>query len=425
MSKGMSKEEAVFDLKANWDSLSPAARRERIYTLLGHRIKFMTIAHEIGRTIEEVKTAYKGVFTVDKEVIQEVKPAMVEDCGYSSEYGGHIAPTCAGGAGCKKCWNIYHTVNNLDHSTISPIVTEVAPIKSMYTLDFDEILEKYRQWIGLMVKGVPAPPRGGDPTYLNGLIVSDIHAPFHDEQRFAKMIGDTKGKVDVCVVAGDAGDFHNYSKYMKYGQHFSIRDEHKSLMAVFSILSETYPEVVVMPGNHDERTRKKFAQMLPADLYQSLLDFHGPNAFDFSELLTKQFDNVIIPAVPKDGFAEYRFVYQIYDIVIGHPELYSRIPNKSVGGFIDWIMKKAVPVGLVKAPVSAAVMGHTHMAGKTWNDYGIVGIENGCLCMTPDYDSGAKLAGSPRPLTRGYTLFRTNKLTGKTSRNDIQFIELE
>lgn len=395
MSKGMSKDEAVFDLKANWDSLSPAVKRERIYTLLGHRIKFMTIAHEIGRTVEQIKSAYKGVFTAGQAIAQETPMADVPG------------------------------IEGLDHSMVSPLVAEVAPIKAMYTLNFDEILEKYREWIGMMIKGAPAPAREGDPNYLEGIIISDIHAPFHDEARFAKMIGDTKGKIDVCVVAGDAGDFHNYSKYMKYGQHFSIRDEHKSLMAVFSILSEAYPEVIVMPGNHDERTRKKYAQMLPADLYQALLDFHGPDAFDFTELLTKQFDNIIIPAVPKDGFAEYRFVYQVYDIVIGHPELYSRIPNKSVGGFIDWIHKKAIPVGLIKAPVSAAVMGHTHMAGKTWNDYQVIGIENGCLCMTPDYDSGAKLAGSPRPLTRGYTRFRTNKLTGKTSRNDIQFIELE
>jgi len=180
----------------------------------------------------------------------------------------------------------------------------------------------------------------------------------------------------------------------------------------------------MMPGNHDERTRKKFAQLLPADLYQSLLDFHGPDAFDFAELQTKQFENIVIPEVPTDGFAEYRFVYQCGDIVIGHPELYSRIPNKSVGGFIDWVYKKAIPVGLVHLPVSAAVMGHTHMAGKTWNDYQVIGIENGCMCLTPDYDAGPKLAGAPRPLTRGYTLFRTNKKTGLTATNDINFVEV-
>jgi UDP-2,3-diacylglucosamine pyrophosphatase LpxH len=421
MSKSMGKTEAVLDLKLNWDILHPKVKRDRIYTLLGHRTKFITIAQLIGRSLEEVKAVYKG--QVEAPVGTKPLSNLSEDCGYSDFYQGTVPPTCAGGLGCKKCWNIYQTVNNLDHSQIDPKVEEVAPIKSLYVLDFDEILEKYRQWIGMSVKGIPASPRAGNSDYLEGLIISDIHAPFHDEQRFAQMIADTKGTIDVCILAGDAGDFHNYSKYMKYGQHFSIRDEHKSLMAVLSILSESYPEIVVMPGNHDERTRKKYAQLLPADLYQALLDFHGNNAFDFSEIMTEQFENIIIPTVPKDGFAEYRFVYQINDIIVGHPELFSKIANKSVAGFIDWLKKKAEPMGLVK-PFNAVVMGHTHMAGKTWNDYKIVGIENGCICMTPDYDAGAKLNGSSRPLTRGYTRFRTNKLTGITKPNDINFVEL-
>lgn len=421
MSKGMSKNEAVYDLKSQWEKLDPATRKDRVYTLLGHRVKFVTIAQLIGRPVSDVKAAYQGL---SEQVLQVVeKFATVEDCGHSDGYQGVIAPTCAGGVGCKKCWNIYHTVNNLDHSMVSPKVVEVAPIKAKYSLGFDDLLQDYREWIGMMIKVVPAEKR--EPSnYLDGLIISDIHAPFHDEARFAKMIADTKGKVDVCILAGDGPDFHNYSKYLKYGQHFSIRDEHKSFMAVLAILSETYPEVIVMPGNHDERTRKKYAQLLPADLYQALMDFHGPDTFDFAELMTKQFDNVLIPAVPKDGFAEYRFIFQINDIIIGHPALFSKIPNKSVGGFIDWLMKKAIPVGLIK-PFSAAVMGHTHMAGKTWNDFGVIGIENGCLCMTPDYDSGDKLSGALRPLTRGYTLFKTNKLTGQTSHNDVQFVELE
>jgi hypothetical protein len=69
-------------------------------------------------------------------------------------------------------------------------------------------------------------------------------------------------------------------------------------------------------------------------------------------------------------------------------------------------------------------MGHTHQAGKTYNDFGIVGIENGCLCMTPDYDSGAKLGGALRPTIHGYTRFRTNMETGKTDSNDINFVRV-
>ncbi len=426
MSKGMNKDEAIFNLKNNWDEMHPKTKKDLIYSLLGHRMKFTEISHEVNRSVEEVKEAWKGIIVEAAPPEPQTNSVLPEDCGSSHTYQGVVAPTCCGGSGCKKCWDIFSTVNNMDTSVVSPKVVEVSPMKTMYAKNFDQILAEYRDWVGWhsWPAGTETGKGPGNPDYLEGLIVSDIHAPFHDEARFDKMIADTSGKVDICILAGDGPDYHNYSKYMKYGQHFSVREEHKAFLLILKKLSAAYPEVIMMPGNHDERTRKKFAQLLPADLYQSLLDFHGPDAFDFAELQTKQFENIVIPAVPTDGFAEYRFVYQCGDIVIGHPELYSRIPNKSVGGFIDWIYKKAIPVGLVKAPVSAAVMGHTHMAGKTWNDYQVIGIENGCMCLTPDYDAGPKLAGAPRPLTRGYTLFRTNKKTGLTATNDINFVEV-
>lgn len=431
MAKGMPKQEAVDTLKVNWNDVSMIERKNLIQSLMGHRIKFAEIAKLVGRSIQEVKDAWMGisetsVFAQEPATATAVGLAgLPADCGHSSQYQGLIAPTCAGGQGCQKCWAVFYLKNNISDGVISPKVQEVAPQKAIYSMSFDDILKKYREWIGWQASPTPAPGQGSnDNEYLNGIIISDIHAPFHDEASLMKTIAQTKGKTDVCILAGDGPDFHNYSKYMKYGQHFSIRDEHKSFMAVLALLSESYPEVVMIPGNHDERTRKKYAQMLPADMYQALLDFHGGNAFDFAELMTRQFENIIIPATPQSGFAEYRFLYQINDIVVGHPELYSKIANRSVGNFIDWTKKKAEPMGLVKSPITAVVIGHTHQAGKTFNDFDVIGIENGCLCMTPDYDSGAKLAGAYRPLVRGYTLFRTSKKTGITAANDINFIRV-
>jgi UDP-2,3-diacylglucosamine pyrophosphatase LpxH len=416
-----SKEDVVLQLKMDWTVLHPVDRKVLIYSLLGHRMSFAAIALGTNRTVDEIRNAYK--YVPESSVNLQ---GTISDCGNSAGYQGLVAPTCAGGGGCQKCWAIFNNVNHIDTGFVSPKVTEVAPIKAIYSLDFDEILHQYRQFVGwnTHMDTCPKPGQGpNDERYLEGIIISDIHAPFHDEDAFSEMIQQTKGKVDICVLAGDGPDFHNYSKYMKYGQHFTIQDEHKSFLAVLAVLSESFPEVVMIPGNHDERTRKKYAQLLPADLYQALLSFHGNNTFDFSELMTLQFDNIIIPEVPSHGFAEYRFLYQVNDIVIGHPEVFSKIANKSVSTFIDWLKKKAEPMGLVK-PFSAAVMGHTHQAGKTFNDYDVIGIENGCLCLTPDYDSGAKLSGAMRPVVTGYTRFRTNRLTGKTAPNDINFVRI-
>jgi predicted phosphodiesterase len=385
MAKGLNKEQVIHNLSSDWDSLHPKAKKDFIYSLLGHRLSLATIATAIGQPLDAVKLAYKGDQT-------DTEP----------------------------------DTSHLPIEAMDPQVQKVSPIKAMYQLTFDDLLYEYRKLIGWHEYTVPEPGAGpNDPDWFYGLIISDIHAPFHDEKRFAQMISQTKGKVDVCILAGDAGDYNNFSKYMKYGQEFSAKQEIKAVTAIFAILSESYPEVVFLPGNHDERTRKKYALSLEPPLYQAMLDFHGKNAFDFSEIITEQFNNIIVPKFPTEGFAEYKYIYQKYDIVMGHPEKYSRIPNRAVGDFIYYIMSKGIPLGLVKPPITAAVIGHTHQGGKTWNDFKIIGIENGCLCMNPDYDGNAKLNGAPRPLVRGYTLFKTNKHTERTAHNDIQFIELE
>lgn len=411
----MSKVKIIEKLFYEWDTMIPEERKALIYSLLGHRMKFETIAKEIAQPLDEVKKAWKG-------------DPKREDCGHSAGYMGIISPTCYDGTGCKKCWSIYSATNHIDISKEGVKIGEAAPEKAIYTLPtFDEILDKYRKYIGWhdyqTTKPIPA-TGPNDPDYIHGVVISDIHAPFHDEQAFAKMISETKGTVDICILGGDGPDFHNYSKYSKYGQHFTAKDELNSFQVLLAILSESFPQVIMIPGNHDERVRKKYVSALSASMYQDILDFHGANAFDFSELLTKQFDNVIIPAFPKDGFAEYRFVFQLNDIIVGHPELFSKIPNKSVGGFIDWIKKKAEPAKMLKGPVNVAIIGHTHQAGKCYHDYGIIGIENGCLCMTPDYDSSARLFGAWRPRITGYTRFKTNRLTLTTDYNDVNFIKV-
>src|SRR5665213_4043 len=394
MSNGMSKEDTVIQLKDSWDT-APQNRKPLIYSLLGHRVKFSTIAEEIGKSVEEVRAAYKG---------ESYVMSMSADFDKSMELVDAIEPG------------------------VSPKVMQIAPSKAMYHLPFEDLLQKYRDSIGWKSypDNLPTPGEGpNDPDYLNGIIISDLHVPFHDEEKFAAMINETRGKVDVCILAGDGPDFHNYSRFIKYGQHFTIQDEQKAFVAVLAALSESYPEIIMFPGNHDERTRKKYAQLLGPEFYQAVLSFHGANAFDFAELMAEQFENIIIPPAPTKGFADYRFLYQITgtDIVVGHPELFSKIACKSVSTLIDWLKKKAEPAGIIKH-FNHAVMGHTHQAGKIYADFGIIGIENASLSMTPDYDGNPKLSGCLRPVVHGYTRFKTNRATGITAKNDINLVYL-
>jgi UDP-2,3-diacylglucosamine pyrophosphatase LpxH len=443
MSKGMSKEETIESLKTGWGTMDPVSKKELIYSLLGHRMSFYTITQLTDRTIEEIKAAYKGdsntiwvspSFDDPMKLVEDTGQAdgfsgLPDDCGHSGPYLGTVAPFCSGGYGCKACWAKYESVNHIEPEPgVSPKIMEIAPSKAMYHLTFDDLLDKYREHIGWKnyPTNIPTPGDGpNDPEYLNGIIISDLHVPFHDEEKFAEMINQTRGKVDICILAGDGPDFHSYSRFIKYGQHFTVKDEHKAFMAVLATLSESYPEIIMFPGNHDERTRKYYAQKLEPEFYQAILSFHGANAFDFSELMTRQFENIVIPTMPSVGFADYRFVYQVAgtDIVVGHPELFSKIACKSVSTFIDWLKKKAQPEGIVKH-FNHAVMGHTHQAGKIYADFGVIGIENASLCMTPDYDGNPKLSGCLRPIVHGYTRFKTNRATGITAKNDINLVYL-
>lgn len=394
MSK-LTKEQYIIELKKNWDILSNSTKQNFISSLLGHRMSFKTIGELISRTPESIREAYNVVDLGGSPMVVEPNETEVKN-----EAQVLVTPSIAK-------------------------IMAVAPEKMIYQQSFDEILVYYRELLGWQNEVVIAAEPRDDDGYHRGCIISDLHAPFHNETAFLSFIKDAKKHkhTDICVLAGDGVDFHNFSKYMKYGQYFTVREEHKAFMNILAILSETFTKVVVMPGNHDDRARKMYAKELHPELYQNILDHHGPDAFDFSLLMCKNFTNVEVPKFPQYEWADFRFVYQLNDIIIGHPEMYSKIPNKSVGTFIEFLYKKALMYGVIK-PFRYAVMGHTHMSGKTWNDYGVIGIENGCLCMTPDYDGNPQCAGAFRPATLGYTRFATDLETGMTNPNDINFIQL-
>src|SRR5271163_2588288 len=113
MSKGMSKDVSIKALASNWD-MAPEIKKELIYSLLGHRMKFTEIAAEIGQSVQDVKQAWKGI------VVAAPGPEVFST-----------------------------TVENVDLEAVADKVAEVAPIKAIYTkTSFDEILSAYRHYIG-------------------------------------------------------------------------------------------------------------------------------------------------------------------------------------------------------------------------------------------------------------------------------------
>jgi hypothetical protein len=226
---------------------------------------------------------------------------------------------------------------------------------------------------------------------------------------------------DRLVIAGDLADMFSFSRFRKAVKRSEPVRDFVETQAVLKVLSDNFERVELLPGNHDERPMKFFADHLPVEVME-YLRLTAPGALSPLAFMAKAFPNVTIPEPRRSGDAEFGFIHQIGDLVIGHPETYSKLAGKSVQVFSQWVHQFAIPAGLVKAPVSAIAMGHTHGSSRTWSDFGVWTYELGCMCRLADYCSDPRCR-TPRPWKVGYTIF-VQEAAGKTLHNESQFIAL-
>ena len=157
-----------------------------------------------------------------------------------------------------------------------------------------------------------------------------------------------------------------------------------------------------MRGNHDDRFIKYLLrQGIKPEAMEVFKYIYGAHAMHPIYVLAHGLPNVkVIEPLNKD-YAEFSYLYQHGDCVVSHAEKFSQQPNKVAEDMIKTLMSYHVPAGIIK-PFNVVVQCHTHMAGKTWGDFGKIGIENGCMAMIPDYSGNAKLLPR-RPPVLGYT----------------------
>lgn len=286
---------------------------------------------------------------------------------------------------------------------------------------FETLLYEFNKWIG------DAKPASKKAPYLlksekKNLVLNDLHSPFHDEEALAKAIGDNLDADEVWI-AGDLQDLFGFSRYDKYVAPFSPVEEFQSSRVIIRTLSEKFPKVKVMSGNHDDR----FLKYLVRDkkIPTAILDFFKMQDENFLSPLAKicaPFKNVEVIKPIELDYSAFPFIAQFGDCILSHAEKFSKVPNKAVGQVIHWLKSYCEPQGLVE-PFKMVVQAHTHQAGKTWNDYGVVGIEAGCLALSPDYAGDPKLGGAERPTVTGYTLiYQKNGVTDINKSNFIQII---
>lgn len=346
--------------------------------------------------------------------VSPLNPHMTEmpiTCSKAKEYTGIRPPSCSGGKGCQTCWMTY-------------IAKRGNREVNFRDMDFDLAMETINEWTGWGNYTPKDPPVCEiHDQYERILVLNDIHAPYHDEAKLRWIIENLKGKVDLCCVAGDLSDMYSYSRYPKRHQKFSAVQEMISTESVIVRLAEAFPKVILMSGNHDERLRKHvIGRGIQGDELEALMYLNENFCNPLAALIQKNgVKNVEMVPLIQDHYAEWNWIWQHGDLILGHPEKYSKIPNKVVGAFIDYLVRFRSSLKLNDFRVVGA--GHTHQAGKTWNDFGIVGFEMGCLSETPEYASDPKMFGA-RPAIKGYTLFLQDRETGRTNINLSNFYEL-
>lgn len=305
----------------------------------------------------------------------------------------HIERVCPG-CGDKKSYDRrkrYCSLECYNRVRAGAVIETLPDIEAM--IDFDAAAVRFRELIGKHSKP-RTPPKKHQGRDVLIAVFSDFHAPFHDEEKFARAIAEAKYHgATRAVVPGDLLDLFSFSRFAKY-EHVPVRDELAAGALILQTLSENFAEVDVIPGNHDERAKKYFAKIVPAE-YMFLIKW------DLIKIAAADLPNVRLPKLQIDG-REIGFLWRSGDLVLGHPETSSKVLMKPADTFASWLVEWRRVLGFDSVRVVG--QGHTHFAGgPVMRRDGIAVFELGCMCRIPDYAFDPKLRFHPQ--TNAWTLF--------------------
>lgn len=221
-----------------------------------------------------------------------------------------------------------------------------------------------------------------DTTLLSSIIekkkrtilgIADIHVPFTDETKLQKAV-ELNRSADLVVIAGDTMDQYSCSRWRKR-KYVPLDIELDQTIRVLEYLSETFPAVVVLPGNHDNRAIKKIQELVSPDLF-FLFEEEGPLG-----LLTRAFPNV---------FYHPDWYYQIGDTVFTHAERSSSYEGRPAVLTAEFFLVKGWAKRMNMPEIRVVVQAHTHQVSSVYRE-DLKMMECGTLAKTMEYtlDSSA------------------------------------
>lgn len=276
-----------------------------------------------------------------------------------------------------------------------PVPTEVKvnPAARLAPASYDEAIELWRKIIGCRRQEYDGPAKRRASTTQRIAICSDLHAPFHHIHALAAFIEREKG-ADVCIVAGDLQDHYALSRFLKY-ETVPIHQELAAAQMILERLSEAFPIVLVIEGNHDKpRFEKLLYDRLPMDAIEVIRFLSKTGGLSTIEALCGQFSNVELVKNRVDDRYTVSWYVQHGDLVVTHAEKFSKVPGATLRGIEEWVSDFEGTLGL--KPWRVLAQAHTHQLGLFPYGADKVLAETGCMCLPMGYQLTAKICGRPQ-----------------------------
>jgi UDP-2,3-diacylglucosamine pyrophosphatase LpxH len=281
---------------------------------------------------------------------------------------------------------------------------------------FEEAWASWQKAIGMQRERYKPTRRAPAVGTKKIVVIPDIHAPFHEEGMLAALIA-RESDADMAVCIGDISDAYSLSTFTKY-RAMPFSEEWASVTAVMQAISEAFPEVQVIIGNHDARLEKRLRERLSEDMVDAVRYLAGGVLCPLTAL-AKRYPNVTVANHELSNGDSADWFTTIGDAWFGHPERYSRVPGSALRSVDDWLADHEDDLELGRFRLIC--MGHTHTASMfPWRNRQLL-VECGALCQTQGYMLKPKIGG--RPQIRGYLTLTQHD--GVTDLNSVRFIWLD
>ena len=157
-------------------------------------------------------------------------------------------------------------------------------------LNFEEAWRQWTKAIGMARNRYKGPAKIRTRNRERVVVLPDLHAPFHERDMFADFIARESKRTDTCIAIGDLGDQYALSRFLLY-ERVPYRDEWAEVTLIMQVLSEAFPRVKVILGNHDMRLDKQLRAHLTADMVDAVSCMTG-GILDPIRAIAKRFPNI-------------------------------------------------------------------------------------------------------------------------------------